>query len=113
MMEILKGANLLLRFLLELCALGAVGYWGFKTGGAMASKIGLGIGAPVVIAVVWAIFVSPRAPVPLSLPLSLLLQVLIFGLAAAALAAAGHRTLGWVFVVVVVINSALMYVWRQ
>ena len=112
-MEILKGANLLLRFLLELCALGAVGYWGFKTGSGIAAKIGLGIGAPLVIAVVWAIFVSPRAPVHLSLPLSLLLQVLIFGLAAAALAAAGHSTLGWVFVAVVVVNSALMYVWGQ
>jgi hypothetical protein len=112
-MEILKGANLLFRFLLELCALGAVGYWGFKTGSGIAAKIGLGIGAPLVIAVVWAIFVSPQAPVHLSLALSLLLQVLIFGLAAAALAAAGYRTLGWVFVAVVVINAALMYVWGQ
>jgi hypothetical protein len=112
-MDLIKGANLLLRFLLELCALGAVGYWGFKTGSGIAAKIGLGIGAPLVIAVVWAIFVSPRAPVHLSLPLSLLLQVLIFGLAAAALAVAGHGTLGWVFVAVVVINAALMYVWGQ
>ena len=48
-MEIIKGTNLLLRFLLELCA---VGYWGFKTGSGIAAKIGLGIGAPLVIAVV-------------------------------------------------------------
>jgi hypothetical protein len=109
-MEIIKGTNLLLRFLLELCALGAVGYWGFKTRGGKVAKIGLGIGAPLVIAVLWAIFVSPRAPVHLSLPLSLLLQLVIFGLAATALAATGHRTLGWVFVAVVVINAALMYV---
>jgi hypothetical protein len=112
-MQILKGANLLLRFLLELCALGAVGYWGFKTGSGIAVKIGLGIGAPLVVAVVWAVFISPRAPVHLPLPLSLLLQVVIFGLAAAALAVAGHHILGWVFVAVVVINSALMYVWGQ
>jgi hypothetical protein len=106
-MEILKGANLLFRFLLELCAPGAMGYWGFKTGGGMVVKIGLGIGAPLVVAVVWAVFVSPQAPVGLPLPLSLLLQVVIFGLAAAALPATGHRTLGWAFVAVVVINALL------
>jgi hypothetical protein len=32
-MEMIKGANLLLRFLPELCALGTVGYWDFKTAG--------------------------------------------------------------------------------
>jgi uncharacterized protein DUF2568 len=112
-MEIIKGANLLLRFLLELCALGAVGYWGIKTGGGMAAKIGLGIGAPLLVASVWAIFVSPRAQVHLSFTLSLVLQVLIFGLAAAAVAATGHRTLAWAFVAVVVINAVLMYVWGQ
>ena len=76
----------------------------------MAAKVGLGIGAPLVVAVVWALFVSPQAPVSLPLPLSLLLQVLIFGLAAAALATTGHRTLGWPFVALVVINALLMYV---
>jgi hypothetical protein len=45
--------------------------------------------------------------------LSLLLQALIFGLAAAALVATGHRTLAWVFVVIVIINAVLMYVWGQ
>ena len=44
-MEMIKGTNLLLRFLPELCALGAVGYWGFKTAGGMAAKVGLGVDA--------------------------------------------------------------------
>ena len=39
--------------LLELCALGDLGYWGFKTGGGLIAKIGLGIGAPLAAAVVW------------------------------------------------------------
>ena len=51
-MELIKGANLALRFLLELCALGALGYWGFKTGGGAVAKITLSIGAPLVAAVV-------------------------------------------------------------
>jgi phenylalanyl-tRNA synthetase beta chain len=49
--SILKGANLVLRFLLELCALAALCYWGFKTGSVTLSKVGLGIGAPLLAAV--------------------------------------------------------------
>jgi hypothetical protein len=61
MLELIKGANLLLRFLLELCALGALGYWGFKTGSVTSTKVVLGVGAPLVAAVVWGTFLSPRA----------------------------------------------------
>ena len=113
MLELLKGANLVLRFLLELCALGALGYWGFKTGSATITKIGLGIGAPLVAAVVWGAFVSPQAPVQLPGLLVLVFQVLVFGLAAAALVATSHQTLALVFVMIVVINAILMYVWGQ
>jgi Protein of unknown function (DUF2568) len=77
MLELIKGANLALRFVLELCTLGALGYWGFKTGSGALARIGLGIGAPLVAAVVWGTFVAPRAPVQLPGPVSLLLQMLI------------------------------------
>jgi Protein of unknown function (DUF2568) len=112
-LELIKGANLALRFLLELCALGALGYWGFKTGSVTIAKIGLGIGAPLVAAIVWGTFVAPRAPVQLPLPLTLLLQVLVFGSAATGLASTGHRTLAWVLAMVVAANAILMYVWGQ
>ena len=113
MMEVIKGANLLLRFILELCALGALGYWGFKTESATITKIALGVGTPLVAAVAWGVFVSPRAPVELPGLVVLLLQVLVFGSAAAALVATGHRTLAIVFGVIVVTNAVLMYVWGQ
>jgi Protein of unknown function (DUF2568) len=113
MLRLIKGANLLLRFLLELCALGALGYWGFKTGNATITKTVLGVGAPLVAAVVWGIFVSPRASVQLPGLLVLLLQGLVFGSAVAALVATSHLTLALVFAVIVVINAILMYVWGQ
>ena len=113
MLELIKPVNLALRFLLELCALGALGYWGFKTGSTTSSKIGLGLGVPLVAAVVWGAFVSPNAPVQLPGLLVLFLQVLVFGLAAAGLAATGHRTLAGIFVLVVVANAILIYVWGQ
>jgi hypothetical protein len=94
MLELIKGANLALRFLLELCALVALGYWGFKTGSGMLTRIALGIGAPLVAAIVWGPFVAPGAPVSLSLPLTLLLQALVFGSAIAGLGA----TASWLWV---------------
>lgn len=55
----LKSANLLVRFLLELCALVALAYWGFHTEGALAIRLGLGIVAPLLAALVWGTFVAP------------------------------------------------------
>jgi len=113
LLELIKGANLALRFLLELCALGALCYWGFKTGGGAIGKITLGVGAPLVAAVVWGTFLSPRASVALPGTLVLLLQALVFASATAGLVATGHRTLALVFGVVVVVNAVLLYAWRQ
>ena len=113
MLELIKSANLGLRFLLELCVLVALGYWGFKTGRALIGKSALGIGAPLVVAVVWGVFVSPNAAVALAWPVHLLLELVIFGLAAATLYAAGRPSLAWVLAVVFVINRILMYVWEQ
>lgn len=106
-----KSANLLARFLLELFALGALGYWGFASGGVLFAKILLGIGAPVLAAVVWSLFVSPKAAVPLAMPLRLLPEALVFGSAAAALFATSHPALAAGFAVVAVVNRLLVIHW--
>ena len=43
-------ANLTVAFLLELCALAALGYWGLRTASGPAAKAALGIGAPALYA---------------------------------------------------------------
>jgi len=112
-MEGNKTANVALRFLLELCALVALGYWGFQTGQGLLLKIGLGIGVPRLSVVIWVMFVAPNAVVRLPEPVPLVLGLVILGLAAVALAAAGHPSLALVFGGIVVINAVLMVVWRQ
>ena len=109
-METIKLANLALRFLLELCALG---YWGFKTGESVVAKIGLGIGASLLAAIVWGTFLAPRASIPTPGFLRLVLELVVFGLASAALYSAGRPTLAWVLILVFVINRVLMYAWGQ
>ena len=91
----------------------ALGYWGFKTGSGAIMKIALGVGAPLVAALVWGAFVSPQAPVQLPGLVVLVLQVLVFGSAAAGLVATGHQTLALAFGAIAVVNAILMYVWAQ
>lgn len=108
-----KNANLALRFLLELGVLIALGYWGFHTGQTTIVSIVLGIGAPVIAIVVWALLGAPKAPWYLKGVWRLLLEVVFFGSAAVALFVADQRLLGVVFALVFVLNTILIYMWSQ
>jgi hypothetical protein len=110
-MELLKNINLALMFLLELCMLAALGYWGFTLDQGMAVRVGAGLGAPILAAVVWGMWMAPRASNRLPEPLHLIAELIIFGLAIAALYAAGRSRLALAFGVVYAINVVLRYVW--
>ncbi|WP_394234261.1 YrdB family protein [Niallia oryzisoli] len=110
---ILQHINLAIRFLLELCALASLAYWGFVTGKGAAVKFFLGIGAPILLAVIWGVFGSPKAKIKLSLPLHLLLELIVFGMPALALYAAGKPQLAWIYGVCVVLNRIFMFIWKQ
>ncbi len=112
-MTTLRAANLALAFLLELCALAALGYWGWRVGQSWPMRLLLGLGAPVLAAVVWGAFVAPKAAVTVPGPVRFALGVVVFGVAALALWAAAQPTLALVFIVVAVINRVLILVWRQ
>lgn len=107
-----KSVNLVVRFLLELCAFGALGYWGFVVGGNVFVKMLLGIGAPLLAAVVWGLFVSPKAAVPLGLPLRLVPEALVFGSAAGALYATRHPVLAVALLILAAVNRALIFAWE-
>jgi hypothetical protein len=97
--QVFHWANLALAFVLELCALAALGYWGVSVGVGPVTKTVLGIGAPLSAA--------PRAAV--SVPLvGLGVKLIVFGSAVVALYFTGHRTLAVVFAVIIVVNAALM-----
>jgi len=110
---LLQIINLLLRFILELCALAALGYWGFQTIGPQWKKILLGIGSPLLFAVIWGMFGSPKASVTLSAPMHLLLELVFFGLPAVALYQSGLKGLALVYGILAVGNRILIYVWNQ
>ncbi len=112
-MDILKSLNLGVQFLLELGMLIAVGYWGFKTHSGWALKIVLGIGLPVLIAVIWGLFAAPKATYPLYGWSHQVLEIVLLGSGALALFASGRGTLGWIYTVVLIISEVLVIVWKQ
>ena len=93
-----------LAFLLELLALVALAYWGFATGDGLVWRVVLGVGAPVVAAVVWGLFAAPRATFGLPVVGVLAVKAVFYGAAVAALVSTGHPVLAAVLGVVVVAN---------
>lgn len=112
-MDALKMLNLAVRFLLELCLLAAVGYWGFKTQSSWFMKILLGIGLPVLIAVLWGMFIAPKATHPLSGASYMTVELVLLALGSLALFASGKPTLAWAYTVVLIVNKILLVVWKQ
>jgi len=111
-MKSIKLINLGVHFLLELCGLAALIYWGLQAGDGL-MKIVLGVLLPLLAAIAWGTFRVPndpgKAPVAVRGPARLLLEVIFFVLAVAALSSAGQLTLAALLGIAVVINYAIMY----
>ncbi|SFQ76065.1 Protein of unknown function [Psychrobacillus psychrotolerans] len=105
--------NIALRFILEVCALAFLAYWGFQSSQDLLIRLLLGIGLPLFIAILWGVFGSPAAPIPFKRFHRLLLELLIFGLAALALFFSGKPTLAIIYATTVLVNRLLIYLWDQ
>jgi hypothetical protein len=84
-----KGANLALRFLLELCALAA----------------------PLAFATVWGLFLAPKASRRVELPGRWLLELAVLGAAVVALVAAGSPLPAVLLGVIAILNAVLLHAW--
>jgi hypothetical protein len=69
----------------------------------------LAIGAPLLVAAVWGLFVSPKAKVDVPRPVRFAVELTILGATAAALAATGHSALAIGFAALAVLSGALNY----
>jgi hypothetical protein len=96
-----------LAFLIELFALAILAWWGAETGGGLFVHLLLGIGTPLVAAVLWGLFASPKARVELPLPGVLAVKALVFGTAMICLDVLGHRTLAVAFGIIAAANTII------
>ena len=112
-MGLLEGANLALRFLLELSVLAAVGYWAYRFGTTRIERIMGATVLPLVIATIWALIVAPNASITLPVFARLTVEGSIFASGVAALGATGDRRLAVSLATLALVNRLLMTVWGQ
>ena len=96
-------------FLLEIAMLVSFMYWGFHLDASLFVKILFGVGTPILVAVIWGTFIAPKASIPVSVPIRILLQIILFSSAAMALYFSEKGTLAIIFGTVVLIEMILMY----
>ena len=109
----MRAANLLLRFLLELSALTALGWWGAHTGSRTLTKIALATVVVMTAAVAWGLVVAPNAPVDAGPLLRWAVELAVFGAATAALVAVGRPRYAVALALLYVVNRVLMAIWDQ
>lgn len=96
---------LALRFALELTLLAVYAWWGYEAAGVLG-----GAACAIAVAVLWGLLLSPKARFPLAPPVRTGVEVVVFLVAAGALAALGLP--GWGIALVaadMVILLALRY----
>jgi hypothetical protein len=84
------------------------------TGGGALAKVGLGLGAPLVAALVWGTFVAPKALVMVPGAVRLLVEVAVFASATGALYVAGNTRLALALMLIYVVHRILLIVlWQR
>ena len=107
--------NLIIRFLLELTALSAIGIWGWKQNDGWL-KFVLAIGIPIIVAAIWGTFAVPDDPsrsgaAPIVVPgiVRLSIELAIFVFATWVLHDLGSSRLSWILGIVVAIHYIFSY----
>ena len=100
----MSAVNLTVRFACELAALAAFVWWGWPV---------VGIVAAVAVGVVWGAFIAPKARRRLRDPLRLAVELVIFGLAVAALVAVGHPIVAAVVGAAALVTAAVVRRWPE
>jgi hypothetical protein len=107
--------NLAVRFLLELLALVAMGFWGWNRGDGVL-RLTLALGIPLVAAAAWGTFAVPHDPsrsgqAPMAVPglVRLVLEAIFFCAAVWALFSAGATTAGGLLGSAILVHYAASY----
>lgn len=96
----------IVRFLVELTVLFSLGFWGFVAW-AFPINIAAGILAPAFAALVWALFVSPRAVFAVHPFVRAVIELLLYASATIAWWSLGHTWIGLAFAIVATVTGLL------
>ena len=107
-MNAIHSLNLGVRFVLELCLLAALAYWGYWLEQSRIVRLIAAVGAPLLAATAWGVFVAPKATYRLEDPWRFGLELLLFGLGAAALMMAQQPGWGAALLVTFLANRIIL-----
>ncbi len=93
---------------MELAIVLAAGYWGYRTGTTVASRVALAIAAPTLVFGFWGLVDFHQAGGAAE-PLRLFQELFVTGLAAAALYVGGQRSFALALAGLSVVHHALVY----
>ncbi|QQE78341.1 YrdB family protein [Alicyclobacillus sp. SO9] len=112
-MYVFRGVLRFAFFLTELCALAATGYWGFQAGHSVLIRYLLGVGSPVTIAVIWGMFVAPKARIPVSVYIRATMQLVVFCGSGLFLYRAGQHQLALVYIAFALVVLGLTHLLKN
>lgn len=101
------GPNDVLRFFLELFAFVSLGIWGFTTFQLPWPGVLIGLGAPALAILAWALFLSPKAVLRIDPFGQALVEIAVFSSAAIAWWLMGQPVVAVVFAVVAAVSGIL------
>jgi len=105
--------NLALAFLLEIVALLILSDWGWHRGERTGTRLLQAIAVPLIAAIVWGLFATPRARFKIPLAGQLAVKGLVFGAAAWALLDLGWPIPAALFALIVIVNTTAATAWQR
>jgi len=108
-----RALNLGLAFLLELCLLAALAYWGYRLDASAGVRWAAAVAAPLALALAWSQIAAPTAKRRLDQVPLLGFKLVVFGVAAGLLYSTGQHALAIALVAAALLNLGLAVVWHQ
>ena len=107
-MRVVAGANLVLRFSVELATFASLAYCGASILAPWVGRVLLGFTLPLLAIVLWGLFLAPKAPRRLDGAMALGLELTIFGTTTLVLLISGLRSVAVICGAIAVFNSLLL-----
>lgn len=100
---------MIVALILEVFAVGAMSYAGFRLPVSLFWRFLLGIILPIAVIVFWAGYMAPKARNRLKNPYYLLAKAVIYAITAIFLAIIGHTTIALIFAVVAMWDEVILF----
>jgi hypothetical protein len=112
-MQVLKTLNLTLAFALELAMLGAITFAGYMLFDSTIIGLILSFTALMGTMILWAVFTSPRAIMPLKRNKRVVVKTALFLIAGLGLMAVDYPGWGMALIALFIVHEALAIAWGQ